>query len=60
MVMIEETEGKGSKVVNGDWNKIQNKRKPKNQSQNKNKNNKNKNRNQDMKGKEQTGPTSIL
>ena len=45
MVLVEETKGNGSKVENGDWNKIQNKRKPKNQSQNKNKNKKKKNKN---------------
>ena len=45
MVLVEETEGNDSKVVNWDWNKIQNKRKPKNQSQNKNKNKKKKNKN---------------
>ena len=54
MVIVEKTEGNASKVVNRDWNKIQNKKKSKNQSQNKNKNNKNKNCNQDA-GKEPTG-----
>ena len=57
MVMVERTEGNGSKVVHGDWKKIENKRKLKNKSQNKN--NKNKNRNQDI-GKEQTGLTSSI
>ena len=61
MVLVEETEGNGNKVVNGEWNKIQHKKKPKNQIQNKKNNNKNKHRNQDA-GKGQTGrgPTSII
>ena len=54
MVLVEETEGNGSKVVNGEWSKIQHKKKSKNQIQNKNKNNKNKHHNQDA-GKRQTG-----
>ena len=56
--MVEEIEGYGGEVEDGEWNKIQNKRKTKNQSQNKN--NKNKNHNQDVTGKEQKGLTSIL
>ena len=61
MVLVEETDGNGNKVVNGECNKIQYKKKPKNQIQNNNKNNKNKHRNQDA-GKSQTGtgPTSII
>ena len=43
MVLVEETEGNGSEVVNEDWKKNQHKKKPKNQIQNKNKNNKHRN-----------------
>ena len=39
--MVEEIEGYGGEVEDGEWNKIQNKRKTKNQSQNKNNKNKN-------------------
>ena len=31
MVLVEEIEGNGNKVVNGEWNKIQHKKKPKSQ-----------------------------
>ena len=57
--MIDETEGNGGKVEEGEWNKIDwNKRKATNQS--KNKNNKNNHHNQDVERNEQQGLVSIL